>query len=52
MFFLSGITICKCNDNNKNFEDFVVLKQMSDDFKLKIGYKQFNAIIYYPVFII
>ena len=34
-FTLEDIAICECNDD-MDFEDFAVLQQMLDDFRLKV----------------
>lgn len=39
LFALEDITICECSDDDMDFEDFVVLQQMLDDFRLKIGHE-------------
>lgn len=38
-FTLEDVTICECSDNDMDFEDFVVLEQMLDDYMLKLKAK-------------
>lgn len=39
LFTLEDVAICECSDDDMDFEDFVVLQQMLDDFRLKIGHE-------------
>lgn len=38
-FTLEDVAICECSNDDMDFEDSVVLQQMLDNFRLKIGHE-------------